>query len=402
MVPASAGLKDPGARAQELLPDAFLTRIRQRAAEYDRNNSFFTEDFDQLRAAGYLTMQVPSARGGAGFTLTEVARAQRRLATAAPATALAVNMHLVWVAAAMAMTERGDHGLDLVIEGAAAGEVFAFGISEGGNDSVLFDSRTAAEPDGSGGYRYTGTKIFTSLAPAWTKLGIFGKDATDPDDPRLVYGFLDRAAAGYRIADDWDPLGMRATQSRSTVLTGAHVPASQIVRDLPVGPNADPLVFGIFSSFLTLVPSVYAGIADRALALAVQAVGQRSSMKFDGQKLSMDPDIRWKIADAAMLVDSMTLQLDGLTADVSAGPGSREHGADWFRQLAGLKTRVIADARRVVDLGLQVSGGASYTASSELSRLYRDVLAGIYHPSDDESAHSTVAQAVLGPLPTGQ
>ena len=31
-------------------------------------------------------------------------------------------------------------------------------------------------------------------------------------------------------------------------------------------------------------------------------------------------------------------------------------------------------------------------------RLYRDVLAGIFHPSDDESAHSTVANAWLGPL----
>jgi hypothetical protein len=35
---------------------------------------------------------------------------------------------------------------------------------------------------------------------------------------------------------------------------------------------------------------------------------------------------------------------------------------------------------------------------SELSRLYRDVLAGLFHPSDPESAHSTVATAWLGPL----
>jgi len=54
----------------------------------------------------------------------------------------------------------------------------------------------------------------------------------------------------------------------------------------------------------------------------------------------------------------------------------------------------------VVDLALQVSGGASYYTGGELGRLYRDVLAGIFHPSDDESAHSTVAQSVLGPLET--
>jgi len=65
-----------------------------------------------------------------------------------------------------------------------AGEVFAFGISEGGNDLVLFGSDTAAVPDGHGGYAFTGTKIFTSLAPVWTSLGLHGLDTTSPDAPK--------------------------------------------------------------------------------------------------------------------------------------------------------------------------------------------------------------------------
>jgi alkylation response protein AidB-like acyl-CoA dehydrogenase len=52
----------------------------------------------------------------------------------------------------------------------------------------------------------------------------------------------------------------------------------------------------------------------------------------------------------------------------------------------------------VVDLAIRVSGGSSYFRGSELERLYRDVLAGMFHPSDDESAHNTVANAWLGPL----
>jgi hypothetical protein len=46
-----------------------------------------------------------------------------------------------------------------------------------------------------------------------------------------------------------------------------------------------------------------------------------------------------------------------------------------------------------------VSGGGSYYSSSELSRLYRDVLAGLFHPSDDESVHGAWAGALLGPVP---
>ena len=55
------------------------------------------------------------------------------------------------------------------------------------------------------------------------------------------------------------------------------------------------------------------------------------------------------------------------------------------------------DCKAMVDQAVRVSGGSTYFSGSELGRLYRDVLAGIFHPSDDESAHSTVATAWLGP-----
>jgi alkylation response protein AidB-like acyl-CoA dehydrogenase len=55
-------------------------------------------------------------------------------------------------------------------------------------------------------------------------------------------------------------------------------------------------------------------------------------------------------------------------------------------------------AKSVVDDAMLVAGGSSYFSSSELGRLYRDVLAGVFHPSDPESAHATVASAWLGPV----
>jgi len=75
-----------------------------------------------------------------------------------------------------------------------------------------------------------------------------------------------------------------------------------------------------------------------------------------------------------------------------------DHGPQWFPKLVGLKSRATENARYVVDLAIRVTGGSSYFRGSELERLYRDVLAGIFHPSNDESAHNTVANAWLGPL----
>ena len=384
------------------LPDDLLARVHERAAIHDRENTFPEADLAELKAAGYLSILVPKDRGGAGLGLAEAAALQSRLAAAAPATALAINMHLVWTGVAKVMRDRGVDDLAFVQHEAAKGELFAFGISEAGNDLVLFGSDTDAAPDPDGGYRFTGTKIFTSLAPVWTRMGLHGLDTTSPDGPWMVYAFIDRPEAGAGDAasivtrDDWNTVGMRGTQSRTTELHAAYAPANRVARRVAPGPNPDPIVFGIFSVFEILLAAVYDGIGARALELAVATVQKRRS-KQSGTTYSQDPDIRWRIADAALAHDAIAPQIQSLARDVD---GLVDHGARWFSLLSGVKVRSTETARKVVDAAIRVSGGSSYFASNELSRLYRDVLAGIFHPSDDESAHATMAAALLGPVAT--
>ena len=393
-VPSDSGVPDsgvPDSGVSESVPHTsvlnpeLLDRIRSRAAGYDRDNVFFTEDLTELVEAGYL-----ADRG-----LAAAASDQRILASYAPATALGINMHLVWTGVARILRERGDDSLTWILDDAARGEVFAFGNSEPGNDLVLQDSITTAVPQPDGGYTFTGTKIFTSMSPAWTRLGIFGRDNSDPDNPVLVHGFLLRSDPGYRILDDWNTLGQRATQSRTTVLDGASIPADRIVRTVPVGPSADPFIFAIFAAFETLIAAVYAGIADRALELAVATVHRRKSLKNDGRSYAQDPDIRWRIADAALTLDAVGPHIREVAADVDS---LVDHGRDWFRLLVGVKNHSTEAARIVVDQAIRVSGGSSYRADSELARLYRDVVAGMFHPSDPESVHATVATNLLGPV----
>jgi alkylation response protein AidB-like acyl-CoA dehydrogenase len=376
-----------------ILDDELLARIHDRAAGYDRDNAFFTEDLAELTAAGYLSALVPVELGGSGLSLTELAHEQSRLAKAAPATALAVNMHFVWTGIAKTLRDRGDRSLEFVLTEAAAGEVFAFAISEAGNDLVLFGSRTDARPLPDGRYAFTGTKIFTSLSPAWTRLGLFGLDSVSDDAPKLVHAFVSRDAAGITILEDWDTIGMRASQSNSTRLDGVLAESDRIIRRLDPGPSRDPLIFAIFANFEILISAVYIGIGERALELAVDAARGRLSAR-TGTTKDRDPATRWKIADAALAQDALWPQLDAVARDVD---GLVDRGDQWFRALVGLKSRATRNARYVVDQAVAVAGGAAFSASSELGRLYRDVLAGGFHPSNDDSVHSTVANALLGP-----
>ena len=53
-----------------LLSADMLRRFDERAPRYDRENRFFAEDFDELRASGYLDRPVPTELGGHGLDLT--------------------------------------------------------------------------------------------------------------------------------------------------------------------------------------------------------------------------------------------------------------------------------------------------------------------------------------------
>jgi alkylation response protein AidB-like acyl-CoA dehydrogenase len=376
-----------------ILTQALLDRIRSRADAHDRDNTFPHDDVRELAAAGYLAAFAPVEFGGAGLGLREVAREQAALAGAAPATALAVNMHLVWTGVARLLHDRGDDSLDYVLREAAVGEIFAFGVSEPGNDLVLFGSSTIAAPLDDGGYAFTGTKIFTSLSPVWTRLGVFGRDDSGAA-PQLVHAFLDREADGIEILDDWDTIGMRASQSNTTRLTGARAAADRVFGHRPLGPVPHPLVFAIFANFLVLVSAVYTGVAQRALELGVDAARSRTSAR-TGTTADQQPETRWKLAEAAIALDGILPQLETLARDIDEGV---DRGDQWFRALTGLKLRSTETARFVVDQAVRVTGGSAYRNGSELGRLSRDVLAGAFHPSNEDAVHATVATALLGPL----
>ena len=377
--------------AERYLPQESLERMRARAGETDRENEFFWEDLDELRAAGYLTLFVPEEFGGPGLTLNEVSRLQQRLATAAPATALAINMHLMCTGVVRAMFERGDRSLARVFEETMAGEVFAFGISEPANDWVLQGSNTRAVPDGEGGYALTGVKIFTSLSPAWTRLIVHGLDDSDPEAPRLVYGFIERSAEGISVSEDWDVLGMRASQSRATILSGVRMPADRVARRIEPGPVPDLLTFAITANFQLLIGSVYAGVAQRALEVGAAGLKRRTSAK-RGATLAEAPEFRARLAKAHLDFMAVPAQLDSVTRDFDE---CVNHGAGWPLRLVSARILAGQAARRCAENALMCTGGSGFSNAQEASRLYRDAAAGLFHPPSEDAALPMYAAALL-------
>lgn len=399
-------------RIDTLLPIPMLERFRERAARYDSENVFFAEDFAELRETGYLAAVVPEELGGSGLSLEALVLAQRRLASYAPATALGVNMHLVWVQVARFLHDRGLGGdakgsLDWVLNDAVAGEVFAFGISEAGNDAVLMDAFSEAVPEGDD-FVVTGTKIFTTLSPVWTRLGVHAKVTRDGADPELVFGFVRRDGAPGQVRAPgegsdgltqgsiahpgvWNPLGMRATQSWVTALDGVRIARRDVAAFVEPLVGQHPLILGIFSAFSLLTASVYAGIADRALELASE-VARKATAAGDGSIRLDDPDTAARLT-AALLEHRASL--DGL--EILARDIDEQRPRDgWPLALAAIRNRVTDEARAAVDVAMRFLGSRGFQADSELARLYRDVIAGLFHPSSSRSLADNVRRTIRG------
>ena len=255
-----------------VLTEEMLARFASRAPSYDRDNRFMQEDFEELRASKYLLGPLPKEFGGAGLTLAEMCREQRRLAYHAPATALAVNMHVYWIGVAADLRRRGDTSLEWLLREAAAGEIFAAGHAESGNDVPVLLSTSKAERV-EGGYKFTGRKLFGSLMPVWTRFGLHGMDTSDPNQPKIVHAFMPRETVGYSIHKTWDVLGMRATRSDDTVLENVFVPDRYIARVVPAGAaGIDQFILGVFAWALMGFGNVYYGLAKRALDQTIASV----------------------------------------------------------------------------------------------------------------------------------
>ena len=385
-------------RSVGLLTEDMLERFRTRAPAYDRENKFFQEDFDELKAAGYLKMTVPKELGGMGFSLYDVSQVTRRLAMYAPATALAMNMHHYWVGLAADLWRGGDKSCEWILKEAAAGEVFAAGHAETGNDLPLLLSTCKAERV-DGGYKFTGRKSFGSLTPVWTRLGVHGMDTSDPKAPKVVHGFLARGTAGITIKETWDVLGMRATRSDDTVLEGAFCPDRYIARVIaPGAAGMDAFVLGIFAWALLNFGNVYYGLALRVRDLIVEHVKSKSALALT-RSMAYHPGIQQGIADIVMELEAIGPQLDAATRDWSEGVN---HGGHWPIKIVSAKYRAVEGAWRVVDRALDLSGGFGMFKKSEMERLFRDARAGRFHPANSLLSHELVGKLTLGINPDEQ
>jgi alkylation response protein AidB-like acyl-CoA dehydrogenase len=307
-------------------------------------------------------------------------------------------MHLYWTGTAADLLRNGDDSLRFVLEDAARGHIFAAGHGERGNDiPLLLSASEAVRVDG--GWRITGHKIFGSLTPVWTYMGVHAMDTSDPSAPRIVHAFVDRQAPGVRIVETWDTIGMRATSSHDTILEDVFVPDAQVGLVCPAGfAGAGLFHLGVFAWGMLGFGAVYLGVADRAYDMAVAGAHQKTSIALT-RSMAHHPGVQFGIAEMRIAIEAATAHLDRTCADWSNGV---DHGTSWPLKLIATKYDVVTRAWGVVDTAMDLTGGSGIFRGSRMEQLFRDARLGRIHPGNGLFSHETVGKLALGVDPDSQ
>ena len=341
-------------------------RFEKRAEQHDREASFPFDDFADLREAGFLALCIPAEQGGLGADFATYARASRELGRHAPATALAFNMHCVTmlvtgqIADDLAWTP--DERDALVARRRALyagvveqGHLHAQPFSEGQAAGALAGYSTTAEPV-DGGYLVSGRKIFASLSDA---ADVHNVVAVAPGDPRIRLLGVEKGAEGLRIEGEWDPLGMRATSSRTLVMDRVFVPVEH-----------EWLPPGGFDQAATRWPHLYLTLSFTYVGLALGVLEATRRYLREANR-GANPVKQHGWAEMQLATERAEALMLRVVDEAGVDPSPDAVRRAWASMVTSMEA-----APAVASTALRLCGGRALLKPQALERLYRDARCG--------------------------
>ncbi|MBS7788826.1 acyl-CoA/acyl-ACP dehydrogenase [Roseococcus sp. SDR] len=354
--------------------------LAPRAARWDREASFPTENYDDMRREGWLGICIPAADGGMGADFRAYCLAAAEFGRYCGATALTWNMHVcstLWTGLltddlqmdeatrALHHARRKLHYANILERGAVFSQPFSEGGAAAAGTVAFGTTATPVE----GGFRINGKKIFASLSGHADCYGILctevhGEEKLSRRD--TLYLAIPKDAPGVTVEGEWDPLGMRGTVSRNLIFKDVFVPESAAL--MPPG-----LYFQAASRwphmFMTLTPT-YMGLAQAAYDFTMRYLrGEQPGTP--PVKRRMYPTKQIAVAEMRiMLEQTKALWFQAIS---EAGPDPSKE--QMLRALAAQNT-VMENANALAAKAVRTCGGQAMLKSLPLERIYRDSRCG--------------------------
>ncbi len=363
------------------LADAFV----KRADYYDRHNLFPTENINDLKSEGYVSLTVPKEFGGEEIDVYELVMIQERLAQGDGATALSIGWHLgviqelseerLWKKEVFQeLCQNVVMNRSLVNR--AASEPATGSPTRGG-----LPETKAAETEH--GWVLNGRKTFTSMARV---LDYSIVSATIGETKEKGFFLVPHSANGVKVNETWDSIAMKGTGSDDLLLENVY-----LQNDALVERDSHPLASKLPKAWLLHIPACYIGIAIAARNDAVQFAKTYSPNSLPGPIKDV-PEVQRKIGEMDLELFKARQILYSVAKKWVQNPEKRSEMAS---ELAATKHIVTNSANKIVDLAMRIVGARALSQKSSMQRYYRDVRAGLHNPPMDDMVISMLAKMAV-------
>lgn len=347
---------------------ALADELRPGAIERDRAGGVPREALAAFDRSGLAGITVPREHGGAGVSHVTLAEVVRLIAAADPSIAQAPQGHYLFVDV---LRQLGTHEQQArVFADVLAGRRIGNALAERGTKHAA-DLQTRLVT-GDDGLRLDGRKYYCTGTATSHWVAVSALD----DAGVVVAAFVERAAPGVTVEEDWNAMGQRATASGTTTLEDVAVDPELV---LPYASAYEgPQLLGARAQLVHAAIEV--GIAGGAFADAVAFVRERSRPYFEAaasgyERASDDPHVLHRTGElsarlhaAEGLLERAGRVLDGLPHV----PATREQAAEGSLAVAEAKAFGSEAAVAISSELFSLAGASATDDRHDLHRHWRN------------------------------
>lgn len=334
--------------AREVLPGA---------AERDRTGQYPADLVARIGELDGMGISVPEDDGGLGLSTRAQLIAIEEVSYADAALGSIYTAHYL----GMEVLRLGGDPVqrDRWLRPMAAGRALAgFALTEPDAGSDIASMRTRAVRDGDG-WTLSGSKTFISNAAQADTLMLFATVDPAAGFHGITAFAIPKDTPGVGFSEPQDKLGLRSSPTYTIYLDDVHLPAESLIGQPGHGGT---LALDVLNAARIDIAAAANGIARRALDLARDFAAGRTQF---GHPINRFQAIQ-------LLLGQMDAELEAARQTTWWAAALRDDHADLRRAGSIAKYTATETCHRVVDMALQIHGGAGYMAESDIQRLYRD------------------------------